>query len=141
MALVRFVLTSTVTIPWPTTWPELVAQSPNTPVSTPAVPASTVAAANASGIPVLITITGGTITAVTVNGTMRDQPTDAALDSLALVRAVIEGDLRASVVILGNGDPQAIALHLARLAALLIEARTDDPLAVIELLCIKAAPG
>jgi hypothetical protein len=68
-ALARYVLTADVTIAWPATWSEIIAGSPNTPVAAPAVPATTVAAGNAAGVPVLVTVTGATVTAVTVNGT------------------------------------------------------------------------
>ncbi len=59
MALSRFVLTSDVQVPWP---------GAAVLEATPAVPASTVAVQNASPLPAAVTITGGTITAVVVNG-------------------------------------------------------------------------
>lgn len=64
MALSRFVLTGDVTVPWPTA-----AQL----VTTPAVPASTTAQFNASGIPVAVTVTGGTVTVISVNGSATGQ--------------------------------------------------------------------
>lgn len=70
MALGRFVLTANVTIAWPATWSEIIAGSPASAVAAPAVPATTVAAANATGVPVLVVVTGATVTAVTVSGTV-----------------------------------------------------------------------
>jgi hypothetical protein len=69
MTFGRYVLTANVTIPWPATWSELIQGGANIPVATPAVPATTVAADNASGVPVAVTVTGATVTAVFVNGT------------------------------------------------------------------------
>ena len=68
MALSRYVLTATQTIPWPATWSEVIQGAVNTPVVTPAVPATTVAATNGNPVPVLASITGGTVTVVAVNG-------------------------------------------------------------------------
>src|SRR5258707_12055777 len=68
MALSRFVLTANVTIPWPATWSEVVNGPAAGAVTTPAVPASTVAVNNANGFPVTVVITGGTMTAVVVGG-------------------------------------------------------------------------
>src|SRR5258708_11635365 len=68
MALSRFVLTANVTIPWPATWSEIVNGPAAGAVTTPAVPASTVAVNNPNGFAVTIVITGGTMTAVVVNG-------------------------------------------------------------------------
>lgn len=64
MALARFVVTADTVVGWPTA-AELVA--------TPAVPASTVAQFNASGAPVVVTVTGGTVTVIAVNGTATGQ--------------------------------------------------------------------
>jgi hypothetical protein len=69
MALSRFVLTADVTIPWPATWSEIVNGPASGAVTTPAVPASTVAVNNPNGFAVQVVITGGTMTAVIVNGT------------------------------------------------------------------------
>jgi len=69
MTFGRYVLTATVTIPWPAAWSEIIAGGANTPVATPAVPASTVAADNGTGIPVAVTVTGGTVTVIAVSGT------------------------------------------------------------------------
>lgn len=66
MALQRYVLTNTVTIPWPATWSEIVQGGTNTPVATPAV--STSATENATGVAVAVTVTGGTVTSISVNG-------------------------------------------------------------------------
>jgi hypothetical protein len=57
MALSRFVLTSDVTVNWP-----------GSTIAAPAVPASTVAVQNTNVVPVTVVITGGTMTAVVVNG-------------------------------------------------------------------------
>jgi hypothetical protein len=67
MSFGRYVLTSNVTIPWPAVWSEIIGGSPNTPVTTPAVPATTITATNSSGFPVVVTVVGATVTAVTVN--------------------------------------------------------------------------
>lgn len=69
MTFARYVLTATVTIPWPATWSQIIAGAANTPVAAPAVPASTVAADNGAGIPVAVTVAGGTVTVIAVNGT------------------------------------------------------------------------
>lgn len=69
MAVSRYVLLTDVTITWPPIWSEIIQGGANTPVTTPAVPATTVAADNGAGIPVAVTVTGATVTAVTVNGT------------------------------------------------------------------------
>jgi hypothetical protein len=69
MALSRFVLTASVTITWPATWSEVVNQGPATPVTVPAVPATGVAAFNNAGVPVVVTVSGGTVTGISVNGT------------------------------------------------------------------------
>jgi hypothetical protein len=63
MALSRFVLTSDVAVPCPTA-AEL--------VTTPAVPASTTAQFNAGGIPVAVTVSGGTVTSICVSRRRRD---------------------------------------------------------------------
>ena len=68
MALNRYVLTANVTIPWPATWSEIIQGAANSPVVTPAVPASTTPVTNGNPLAVLVTITGGTVTLVTVNG-------------------------------------------------------------------------
>jgi hypothetical protein len=69
VALSRFVLTSTVTIQWPSgPWSEVVNGPVGGAVVTPSVPASTVIAENPYPFPVQVVITGGTMTAVTVNG-------------------------------------------------------------------------
>lgn len=70
MALARFVVTALTTITWPATWSQIIAGSPATPVVAPTVPNTTVAAGNATGVPVLVVVTGATVTAVTVNGTL-----------------------------------------------------------------------
>ena len=67
MTFGRYVLTSNVTIPWPATWSEIIGGSPNTPVAQPAVPATTQTATNSTGFPVVVMVTGATVTAVTVN--------------------------------------------------------------------------
>jgi hypothetical protein len=69
MALSRFTLTSTVTITWPAVWSELVNGAAAVPVSTPAVPATTVAQGNPYGVPVAVAVTGATVTVIAVNGT------------------------------------------------------------------------
>ena len=66
MALGRYVLTASVTIPWPATWSEVIQGAANIPVATPAVPASNTAEANGNGVPVVVTVTGGTVTAINV---------------------------------------------------------------------------
>ena len=66
MALNRYVLTANVTIPWPATWSEVIQGSANIAVATPAVPATNTAEANGNGVPVLVTVTGGTVTAINV---------------------------------------------------------------------------
>lgn len=68
MALSRFVLTANVTIPWPGVWSEVVNQAPIEPVTQPAVPASTVGQDNNNPFPVVVTVTGGTVTVIAVNG-------------------------------------------------------------------------
>ena len=65
----RYVLTADVTMAWPATWSEVIQGAANTPVATPAVPSSTVAADNGTGIPVTVTVTGGTVTVIAVSGT------------------------------------------------------------------------
>jgi hypothetical protein len=69
MALSRFVVTADVVIPWPATWAEIVNGPASGAVTTPAIPASTVAVQNPNSLPVTVVITGGTMTAVVVNGT------------------------------------------------------------------------
>jgi hypothetical protein len=66
MALGRYVLTANVTMPWPATWSELIQGGANSPMVTPAVPATTVAVTNGYPLPALVTITGGTVTVVAV---------------------------------------------------------------------------
>lgn len=68
MALGRFVLTANVTIPWPATWAEVIQGAANVPVATPAI-ASGTAFDNAAGVAVAVTVTGGTVTIIAVNGT------------------------------------------------------------------------
>lgn len=68
MTFGRYVLTADVTMPWPATWSEVVQGAANSPVVTPAVPATTVAVTNGNPLPVLVTITGGTVTVVAVSG-------------------------------------------------------------------------
>jgi hypothetical protein len=63
----RYVLTAQVTMPWPAVWSEIIGGSPNTPVTTPAVPATTITATNSTGFPVVVTVVGATVTAVTVS--------------------------------------------------------------------------
>jgi hypothetical protein len=70
-----------------------------------------------------------------------ERPGDAPLDALALVQAVIQGDARACMVTLDNGDPQAIAMTLARVCAHLLESVSPEPLEAIALLRIVAMPG
>jgi len=70
MAFARYVITSQVTFAWPATWSEIIGGCPNTPITPPAVPATTVAAANFTGLPVLVTVTGATVSAVTISGTL-----------------------------------------------------------------------
>lgn len=67
-ALARYVLTVQVTMAWPAIWSEIIAGGPNTPIAAPAVPATTVAAYNPAGVAALVTVTGATVTAVSVNG-------------------------------------------------------------------------
>jgi hypothetical protein len=65
MAISRFVVTADIpAFAWPTA-----AQL----VTTPAVPASTVAQFNPNGFPVSVTVTGGTVTGISVNGTTTGQ--------------------------------------------------------------------
>jgi hypothetical protein len=66
MALSRFVLTANVTIPWPATWSEVIQGAANIPITTPAMPATTVAVSNPNGVTAMITIaaSGATITAI-----------------------------------------------------------------------------
>jgi hypothetical protein len=68
MTFGRYVLTANVTIPWPATWSEVIQGQANSPVVTPAVPSSTTAVTNGNPLPVLVTITGGTVSLVTVSG-------------------------------------------------------------------------
>ena len=68
MALANYVLTADVSAAWPATWSEVVNQAANSPVSTPAVPASTTAQYNNSGQAVAVTVTGGTVTVISVSG-------------------------------------------------------------------------
>lgn len=69
MALNRYVLLNTVTIPWPATWSEVVNGPAAGAVTAPAVPASTVAAQNTYAFPVtVVLVAGGTISRVVVNG-------------------------------------------------------------------------
>ena len=69
MALSRFVLTANVTVSWPGTWSEITGGEADTPVTPPAVPSSTVAADNGTGVTVAVTVTGGTVTVIAVSGT------------------------------------------------------------------------
>jgi hypothetical protein len=69
------------------------------------------------------------------------QPADTILDGLALVEAMIKGDLPASVAILNSADTAALASWLARIAALLLQSVSPDPLAAISLLRVGATPG
>jgi hypothetical protein len=57
VALSRFVVTADTTVNWP-----------GSTMAAPAVPASTVAVQNTNTVPVTVVITGGTMTAVIVNG-------------------------------------------------------------------------
>lgn len=68
MTFGRYVLTADVTIPWPATWSEIIQGAANTPVTTPAIATATTFD-NGNGIPVAVTVAGGTVTAITVNGT------------------------------------------------------------------------
>jgi hypothetical protein len=63
-ALARYVLTANVTIPWPATWSETIQGAANIPVVTPAVPATGIPVSNPYGVAVAITVTGGTVTAI-----------------------------------------------------------------------------
>jgi hypothetical protein len=83
MTFGRYVLTSNVTIPWPATWSEIIQGQANSPVVTPAVPASTTAVTNGNPLPVLVTITGGTVTLVTVSGgtVATSSPASAVVDT------------------------------------------------------------
>jgi hypothetical protein len=69
------------------------------------------------------------------------QPTDTALDGLALVEAMIKGDLAASVAVLNSADCQALASWLSRICAILLQSVSPDPLAAISLLRVVATPG
>jgi hypothetical protein len=64
--LSRYVLTADVTMPWPATWSEIIQGQANSPVVTPAVPGTTVAVTNGNPLPVLVSVTGGTVTLVQV---------------------------------------------------------------------------
>ena len=64
MALARYVLTAQVTMPWPLIWSETIQGAANIPIPTPAMPASLTPESNPYGVPVAITITGGTVTAI-----------------------------------------------------------------------------
>jgi hypothetical protein len=68
MALLNYVLTADIQASWPAVWSELVSQAPNTPVSTPAVPATGIAQYNNTGQAVVVTVTGGTVTVIAVGG-------------------------------------------------------------------------
>jgi hypothetical protein len=68
MALLRFVVTADTTVAWP---------GAATLVTTPAVPASTVAQFNPNGFPVIVTVTGGTVTVISVNGNVTGQTSGA----------------------------------------------------------------
>ena len=69
MTLNRYVLTANVTMPWPATWAEIIQGQANSPVALPAVPASGTPVTNGNPLPVLVTVTGGTVTVVAVSGT------------------------------------------------------------------------
>ena len=64
MALSRFVLTANVTISWPATWSQVIQGAANIPIATPAMPATTVPVSNPNGVTAMITVTGGTVTAI-----------------------------------------------------------------------------
>jgi hypothetical protein len=66
MTFGRYVLTAGVTMPWPATWSEVIQGAVNSPIATPAVPATGVAISNPYGVSVAITIAaaGSTITAI-----------------------------------------------------------------------------
>jgi hypothetical protein len=68
MTFGRYTLTANVTMPWPATWSEIIQGGANSPVVTPAIPASPASLVNGNPLPVLATITGGTVSLVTVNG-------------------------------------------------------------------------
>jgi hypothetical protein len=68
MALNRYVLTATVTMPWPATWSEIIQGGANSPMTAPAIPASPASVVNGYPLPALAAITGGTVSSVTVNG-------------------------------------------------------------------------
>jgi hypothetical protein len=64
MTFGRYVLQANVTMPWPAIWSETIQGAANIPVATPAVPASTTAISNPYGVSMAITVTGGTVTAI-----------------------------------------------------------------------------
>jgi hypothetical protein len=64
MALSRFVLTADVTVPWP---------GAAVLETTPAVPASNTPQFNPNGFPVQVTVSGGTVTVIAVNGAATGQ--------------------------------------------------------------------
>ena len=79
MALSRYVLTANVTIAWPATWSELIQGAAAVPIATPAVPASGTAIANGYGVPVVVTVTGGTVTAISIGGNATPQTSGAVV--------------------------------------------------------------
>jgi hypothetical protein len=64
MALNRYVLQANVTMPWPAIWSETIQGAANIPIQTPAMPATGVPISNPYGVAAAITITGGTVTAI-----------------------------------------------------------------------------
>lgn len=79
MALANYVLTADVSAVWPATWSEVVNQAANSPVSTPAVPATGVAQYNNAGQAVVVTFTGGTVTGISVGGVATGLTTGAVI--------------------------------------------------------------
>jgi hypothetical protein len=70
MTISRFVVTANTTIAWPAIWSEVVSGCAAVPVTAPSVPGSTVAVFNSAGVSVLVVVTGATVSAVTINGTL-----------------------------------------------------------------------
>lgn len=112
MALSRFVLMSTVTITWPATWSEVVNQAANPPVSTPAVPASTTAQYNNNAQAVAVTVTGGTVSAISVGGVATGLTTGTfyvpAGSSITLTYSVAPTWSWGPVVPLGGGAGESV---------------------------------
>ncbi len=79
MALANYVVTADVQAAWPATWSKVVNQAANSPVATPAVPASTTAQYNNAGQSVVVTVTGGTVTVISVSGVVTGLTTGAVI--------------------------------------------------------------